>query len=213
MAKIVFTHNLSTDFTLNTGTQKVDLNLDGTTIVRDSATGKLKVDPNAIGAGVSADAGNLLKVGGDGKPKLLPDADFVEAVQDAVGQGILANSGLTYDDAANAIRAAVGNMTVGDTDTIDMTMTGTNAVITAELRIDPNTNNLLTKSAAGAAVMKPAVLSAVEAAITVSGFIIDTTANQLQSTVTVNGVNKTMTRALEPVEDAFGTPMNMWMLK
>lgn len=211
MAKIVFVNNLGTDFVLNTATSKIESNIDNTTLKRN-ASGKLVVDADAIGAGVSANAGNLLVAGSDGKPLLVAgSAEFVEAVQNAVGQAIIAGAGLTYDDAANAIRAAVGNMTVADTDTIDMSMTGTDAIISADLRIDPAAGNLLTKSAAGAMVNKSSVLSAVEQDTNVSGF--DITGNVMTAKITVNGLDKTMQRNLEPVEDAFGTPMNMWLLK
>jgi len=39
---------------------------------------------------------------------------FVEAVQDAIGQGVLAGSGIVYDDVANAIQSSLGNIAFGD---------------------------------------------------------------------------------------------------
>lgn len=56
--------------------------------------------------GVSTDAGQVLTNGTDGRPFL--DA---EAIQDAVGQAILAGLGITYDDALNAISATAASWT------------------------------------------------------------------------------------------------------
>ena len=71
---VVFGHNLSSDFLADAGTKKFFFNVDGTSIVRDPATGKLKVDVTALAIGPSADAGNLLTSGADNKLMLSPAA-------------------------------------------------------------------------------------------------------------------------------------------
>lgn len=59
--------------------------------------------------GISTTAGNLLVLGGDGKPYV-----DVEAVQDAIGFAIAAGVGITYNDALNAISAAVASLLVSN---------------------------------------------------------------------------------------------------
>lgn len=73
------------------------------------------------------------------------NADFIEGVQDAIGQAVLAGAGITYDDVADSISSTLGNLTFGD----GLTSTGTTAVA-----VLPNPASVLpvTVSAAGVAV-------------------------------------------------------------
>lgn len=73
------------------------------------------------------------------------NAAFVEGVQDAVGQAILAGSGISYDDVADSISSALGNVTWGN----GLTATGlTNVAVLP----DPNSPSSVTVTAAGVSV-------------------------------------------------------------
>lgn len=128
------------------------------------ATGLLSSTVNGVLAtvtipqgGISADAGQLLTLGSDFKAFL--DA---EAVQDAVGAAILAGTGVTYNDALNAISVAAGNLSVTDTNSIDLSTTGGVFPISADLIVDPAANNVLSVGGAG-------VLAAINVANSVTG--------------------------------------------
>lgn len=94
--------------------------------------------------GVSADAGNLLTAGSDNKPFI--DA---EAVQDAIGLAIANGVGLSYQDALNAISAAAGALAVTDTNSIDLSLTAGAFPLSADLRIDPATDNVAVVTGSG----------------------------------------------------------------
>ena len=74
------------------------------------------------------------------------NADFIEACQDAIGQGALAGAGITYDDVANAISTNIGNIAFGDGLNYD---TGTNTVTVKPDTASPST---VAVSAAGVSV-------------------------------------------------------------
>lgn len=74
------------------------------------------------------------------------NAQFVEGVQDAVGQAIIsATDGLEYDDIANTIATTLGNLTFGN----GLTTSGTTAVA---VLADPNSPSLVTIGPAGVSV-------------------------------------------------------------
>lgn len=137
---------------------KYDVQIDGTTLVADAA-GKISVDTAALGVVVvSADAGNVLTAGTD-------TGAFIdnEAIQDAIGQLVIsATDGLTYDDALNALTAAVASATGQDTDSIAMGVSLVGGVLTiqAKVIVDPAANNLLTVTANGLMVDASAVAAA-----------------------------------------------------
>lgn len=97
---------------------------------------------------VSTDAGNLVTIGADG-------GAFVncEAVQDCVGLAIAAGVGLTYNDALNAITAAVSSLAVGNTATVNLTLTA--GTITAKANVSATAGNVLTSDATGLFVPSP----------------------------------------------------------
>lgn len=107
--------------------------------------------------GISADAGQVLVLGSDNKVFL--DA---ERIQDAVGAAIISGVGITYNDALNAISAAAGALAVTDTNSIDLSTTGGLFPISADLKVNPAANNLLSVSVAG-------VLASINVANSVSG--------------------------------------------
>lgn len=72
---------------------------------------------------------------------------FVEAVQDAVGQAILAGTGITYDDVSDSISAALGNLTFGNGLNNPATNGGT-----LEVLPDPASPATVSVSAAGVSV-------------------------------------------------------------
>jgi hypothetical protein len=119
------------------------------------------------GTGISADAGQVLTLGTDGKAYL-----NCEAVQDCIGQAIAAGVGITYDDALNAINGYLASFAVTDTNTVDLTISGApNAVLSADVRIDPAATNAITQSANGLAVTKLNRLLACDG-VTVLGYLV-----------------------------------------
>lgn len=107
--------------TLNVVGGKVEVNYDST--LKKDASGKLGIDPASLTANEtpitvpSAPAFLTITPGGTNGHAITvaanwADPAFVEAVQDAVGQAIMAAAGgaITYDDVANTIAAALGNL-------------------------------------------------------------------------------------------------------
>lgn len=74
------------------------------------------------------------------------NADFVEAVQDAIGQGALAGAGIVYDDVANAISTSLGNLAFNDGLIYDDTAK------TVAVKPDPMSPSAVSVSAAGVSV-------------------------------------------------------------
>ena len=74
------------------------------------------------------------------------NAAFVEAVQDAVGSAIAAGAGITYDDVADSISSALGNIAFGDGLNYD---TGAKIVT---VKPDPASPSTVAVSAAGLSV-------------------------------------------------------------
>ena len=71
--------------------------------------------------------------------------DFVEAVQDAIGLAALAGAGIAYDDVADSISSALGNLTFGD----GLSSTGLTAV---EVKPDAASPYTVAVTAAGVSV-------------------------------------------------------------
>lgn len=212
---VVFVKNLGTDFELNVGEQKIKVNIDGLTIVRDPVTNKLKVDSSALAIGPSTDAGNLLTAGSDGR--VFIDA---EAVQDAVGAAIVnAVPGLEYDDVMNAIKVHFANMAVADTDSVDLTLDSTDPAapaIKADLKVDPVAGNLLKVTATGTAVNTADVVAAV-ASLTSGTYAVDSATDPANpvgvTTITMGTATITITQNLDEVKDAFGVGQGVYFVK
>ena len=109
----------------------------GKTFIYNSTTGE-----NEYKNIVSSDANNLLTTGTDFGAYI-----NAEAVQDAIGLAIVNGTGITYDDALNAITATANNITeefvldtIGDnfvdTATIDFTYNDATDSITADVKLD-----------------------------------------------------------------------------
>lgn len=215
MAKnYVFDTDLGTDFTLDVGLQKVMVTIDGATIKRDAVTKALYVDSSALATGASTDAGNLLVNGADGR--LFMDA---EVIQDAVGVAVANGLGITYDDALNAFKVAMGNMVANDTASVDMTLDMTTnpgtPALTAVVKLDATlVGNLLKLTAGQGLGVAPAdVLAVVEPAITVSNGVVDAVAGTLTETITVNGVAKASVTQLDAVNNVFGVFQGVYTVK
>ena len=73
------------------------------------------------------------------------DAAFVEGVQDAVGSALLAGVGITYDDVADSIGSALGNLTFGD----GLNSSGATAV---KVQPDPSSPSLVAVTPSGVSV-------------------------------------------------------------
>ena len=73
------------------------------------------------------------------------DTAFIEGVQDAVGQAILAGSGITYDDVADSISSVLGNLVAGN----GIQVTGGNQI---SVVADPASPSTVTVGAAGISV-------------------------------------------------------------
>ena len=118
MAVVITPSDLGT--TLNVVGGKVEVQFAAP--LQKDASGKLAIDPaglaqTPITAGASQPGFLSITPSGTNNHTLTispnwTDAAFVEAVQDAVGQAILAAAGgtLVYDDVANTIAAAMGNL-------------------------------------------------------------------------------------------------------
>ena len=74
------------------------------------------------------------------------NADFIEAVQDAVGQGVLAGAGIQYDDVANAISSSLGNLAFNAGLIYD------DVAKTVAVKPDPASPSPVTATAAGVSV-------------------------------------------------------------
>ena len=212
----VFDTDLGTDFTLDVGLQKVMVTIDGATIKRDAVTNALYVDSSALAIGLSTDAGNLLVNGSDGR--LFMDA---EVIQDAVGVAVANGLGITYDDALNAFKVAMGNMVANDTDSVDMTLDmttdPTTPALTAVVKLDSTlVGNLLKLTAGKGLGVAPAdVLAVVEPAITLASAIDASVpaAPVLKDTLTVNGVAKVGSTNLDAVNNVFGVFQGVYTVK
>lgn len=212
----VMAADLGTDFTLDVGLQKVMVTIDGATLKRDVVTNALYVDSSALASGPSTDAGNLLVKGSDGR--LFMDA---EVIQDAVGVAVANGLGITYDDALNAFKVAMGNMVANDTDSVDMTLDmttdPTTPALTAVVKLDTTlVGNLLKLTAGKGLGVAPAdVLAVVEPAVTFASAIDASVpaAPVLKDTLTVNGVAKVGSTALGAVNNAFGVFQGVYTVK
>ena len=212
----VMAEDLGTDFTLDVGLQKVMITIDGATIKRDAVTNALYVDSSALAIGPSTDAGNLLVNGTDGR--LFMDA---EVIQDAVGVAVANGLGITYDDALNAFKVAMGNMVANDTDSVDMTLDmttdPTTPALTAVVKLDSTlVGNLLKLTAGQGLGVAPAdVLAVVEPAITFASAIDASVPATpvLKDTLTVNGVAKVGATNLDAMNNAFGVFQGVYTVK
>ena len=212
----VMAEDLSTDFTLDVGAQKIKVTIDGATIKRDAVTNALYVDSAVLASGPSTDAGNLLVNGSDGR--LFMDA---EVIQDAVGVAVANGLGITYDDALNAFKLAMGNMVANDTDSVDMTLDmttdPTTPALAAVVKLDTTlVGNLLKLTAGKGLGVAPAdVLAVVEPAITFASAlnVLDPLAPKLEDTLTVAGVDKVGSTDLDAVNNAFGVFQGVYTVK
>lgn len=212
----VMAEDLSTDFTLDVGAQKIKVTIDGATIKRDAVTNALYVDSSALASCPSTDAGNLLANGTDGR--LFMDA---EVIQDAVGVAVANGLGITYDDALNAFKLAMGNMVANDTDSVDMTLDmttdPTTPALAAVVKLDTTlVGNLLKLTAGKGLGVAPAdVLAVVEPAITFASAlnVLDPLAPKLEDTLTVAGVDKVGSTDLDAVNNAFGVFQGVYTVK
>lgn len=212
----VMAEDLGTDFTLDVGLQKVMVTIDGATIKRAAGTNALYVDSAVLASGPSTDAGNLLVNGTDGR--LFMDA---EVIQDAVGVAVANGLGITYDDALNAFKVAMGNMIANDTDSVDMTLdmttTPTTPTLTAVVKLDSTlVGNLLKLTAGQGLGVAPAdVLAVVEPAITFASAIDASVpaAPVLKDTLTVKGVAKVGSTNLDAVNNVFGVFQGVYTVK
>jgi len=143
--------------------KKINVKIDQTTIVK-AADGTLSVDLAALDIKViSDDPDNLIQAGADGGAWI-----SAEEVQDAIGAAILANSGLTYDDTTNAIKAAVAGLVGGTGETATTTISDVAGVPTIVVEIVKDavmTDNLLSVSTDGIGISAEEVLGHVEANI------------------------------------------------
>lgn len=209
---VVFAKDLDSEFHLDGTAKKIKLKIDGLTLVKE-ANGTIKVDVSALAIGPSADAGNLLVAGSDGR--LMLEA---EAVQDAIGQAIANGVGIEYDDAMNALKVAMGNMQVGDTETIDlnldMTTDPSQPGLSAEVKLNAAlTNNLLKITAGqGLGVAPDDVLAVVKANVDPTFSIDDSDPAAPMLDLTVHG-DKKASQALEQIKDAFGTAQLGFVVK
>lgn len=210
MVQIVTKDNLGADFVIDTAAGKIKVNLDGVTIKRNATTGKLYVPSGSVG-GISSDAGNLLTAGSDGKVYI-----DEEAVQDAIGTAIANGAGITYDDALDAIKVAMGNMTVQDTDSIDLTLDLTtdpdNPVLKGDLRVDGTvTGNLLKVGTGGVAVDPDDVNATVKNDLGASHGINTSGASPVFRLTYYS--DKTADAPAEELQDAFGQNLGVYVLK
>ena len=120
MAIVITPNDLGTSLQIVAG--KVEVNYDAT--LMQDGSGTLGINPAAITAAetpVTVGAGQaafwtITPAGTNGHELTIlanwADADFVEAVQDAVGVAIMAAAGgtITYDDVANTIATTLGNL-------------------------------------------------------------------------------------------------------
>ena len=188
MIQVIKTTTLGEGIKFNPTSKKLEVNIDGTTIVKDAA-GKLGIDTDALGIKVVSDnAGNLISLGDD-------TGAFINAdtIQGLVGEMVLADGdGIEYDAIAKALKATITAMAVTDSDTVDLTLTDTDSeqAIKADVKISTTVGNKLTKDATGL-LASPATGSNA----------VDQTA--LTMTMTVDGVAGNPI-ALEEVQDTEG---------
>jgi len=192
--KVVRPQNLGAEFDIGVEESgKIHVKIDGVTLVRDPATGKIAVDTSAIDQTiVSQDAGQVLTAGTDGGALITK-----ETFEDIVGAMVLgATDGLTYDDAIGALTSAVASTVGTDTDGVDVTSTLADGVlnIKVDLVLDPSVDNVLVKGANGLMVDGKALLeSGDNAHAVVSGDKFTTTVN-----------NKSADTNIVELQDAFG---------
>lgn len=113
---------------------------------------------------------------------------FVEGVQDAIGQAILANSNIVYDDVADSITAAIGNSSFGD---------GLNfASGTVTVLSDPNSPYTVGVTTAG--------VSVTPVASTDADNLFKVSTNDSRGVVDPADIRAAL--AVEEIQDAFGVP-------
>lgn len=119
MAVVITPNDLGATLAIQSG--KVEVSFDST--LQKDASGKLGINPAAIPAETPLTVGasqpaflTITPSGANGHVITITmnwtDPAFIEAVQDAVGQAILAAAGgtLVYDDVANTIKTAMANL-------------------------------------------------------------------------------------------------------
>jgi hypothetical protein len=198
MKKVVTDHNLGYQVKYNAGLEKLEINIDGNTLVTNGA-GVISVDTSALGiVVVSDDAGNVISVGSD-KGAMLK-ADDIKVI---VGEMVADNTdGIDYDELSKTLRAYLTDLQFDSSTTIQFSSTDDanfdgkegDFVVTAAVKISGEAGNSL--EAKGDGLFVPAV------ADTTNALEVDKTADAEKLKSTVDGVEATTD--LERIEDLNG---------
>jgi len=198
MKKVVTDHNLDYHVKYNAGLEKLEINIDGSTLTTDAA-GVISVDTSALDiVVVSDDAGNVISAGSD-KGAFI-DGDAIKAL---VGEMVAsATDGIDYDALTKTLTAYLTSLSAESSDTVELTYTddgngdGTSGdgKLVAKVKISADADNALV--AKGDGLYVPAV------ADTTNTLELDKTADAEKLKSTVDGVEATTD--LERIEDLSG---------
>jgi hypothetical protein len=198
MKKVVTDHNLDYHVKYNAGLEKLEINIDGSTLTTDAA-GVISVDTSALDiVVVSDDAGNVISAGSD-KGAFI-DGDAIKAL---VGEMVAsATDGIDYDALTKTLTAYLTSLSAESSDTVELTYTddgngdGTSGdgKLVAKVKISADADNALV--AKGDGLYVPAV------ADTTNTLELDKTADAEKLKSTVDDVEATTD--LERIEDLSG---------
>lgn len=190
MIQVITKDNLGSDFDFGTvQASKINVKLDPKFFAR-TVDGLVSFTPSAI---ISTDSGNILVSGTDGG--VFMDA---EAVQDAIGLAIAAGVGITYDDAMNAVKAAVANLAGGSTQTATVSV-DTAGVVTTDVKLD--SDGLLAVTSSGLAVDATALNTYLSSDLAVDHTVLTPDTGEVQLKVAAASVSTVPTLH---VYDVFG---------
>lgn len=190
MIQVITKDNLGSDFDFGTvQASKINVKLDPKFFAR-TVDGLVSFTPSAI---ISTDSGNILVSGADGG--VFMDA---EAVQDAIGLAIAAGVGITYDDAMNAVKAAVANLAGGSTQTATVSV-DTAGVVTTDVKLD--SDGLLAVTSSGLAVDATALNTYLSSDLAVDHTVLTPDTGEVQLKVAAASVSTVPTLH---VYDVFG---------
>jgi hypothetical protein len=198
MKKVVTDFNLGYQVKYNTEKQKLEVNIDGSTLTTDDA-GVISVDTAALGIKVvSDDDGNVISVGSD-KGAMLK-ADDIKVI---VGQMVADNTdGVDYDELSKTLRAYLTDLQFDSSTTIQFGVTEDadfdgkegDFLVTAAVKISAEAGNALEAKDDG--------LFIAAVADTTNTLEVDKTTDAEKLKSTVDGVEASVD--LERVEDLSG---------
>jgi hypothetical protein len=200
MKKVVTDHNLGYHVKYNAGLEKLEINIDGSTLVTDGA-GVISVDTSALGiVVVSDDEGNVISAGSDKGAFISGDT-----IKTLVGEMVAsATDGIDYDELTKTLTAYLTSLSAESSDTVELTYiadgngdgTSGDGKLVANVKISTKHDNAL--NVAGDGLYVPAVV--IPDTTNALGVDKTTDAEKLKSTVD----DVKATTDLERIEDLSG---------